>query len=382
MRNLFLFVITLFILKTAHAQPAIFAISSESNLRNSDTYSMTIFGRGKSESKSKIPLINGQIVYTDTTSVPLVIRITPSDPQLVKRASRGYYPVKSQSIWLIAMPGSSTTLVGHLSDFSEVYPVGDVENEILTELTKRYFPIINEAINLTVEINKDDNGLSDKEIDTKRKRQKQLNEKAQKEMVSFLKKYPSSIAGLYFLEDTYIRKGIDFSIVKDLVSKVDPRFQDNQFFRDIKSRVEADQYKVGNKIMEIQSNRTPDSSFFTTAAWKDKFYLIDFWGSWCGPCISDFPNVKSLKNDLKDQIEILGIASDQEKNWRRAIESYGLAWYHILIGTGDQDFATLLDVRGYPTKILIDPNGKILYKDSGSSEESFKKIRNLIENWK
>lgn len=383
MKNILLLVSCLIFVSNVHAQSSTYTVTSEIKNMTTDTYSMTIWGRGKSESKGQQRMVNGQINFSDTTSVPLMIRITPKEEKLVKRASSGgYYPVKSQSIWLIAMPGSVIHLKGHLSDFSEVYPEGNRENEILSELTGAYFPLLNESVNITIDLNKKDNGLIEQEVASKKEAQKQLDEKAKKVLISFLEKYPSSIAGLYFLENTYIRKGIDINLVGQLLGKVSPSYHDYQFYTTIKTRVEAGKYQVGNQILEIRSNRTPDGSEFTTNLWKGKFYLIDFWGSWCMPCISDFPNVKALKKELKDQVKILGIASDQEEKWRPAIESYELNWQHILIGEGDQNFAALLDVRGYPTKILVDPNGKILYKSSGSGEESFKKIRGLIKNWR
>lgn len=363
------------------AQTSTFDIVSDIQNFDAETYSMTIWGRGKPESTGKIPVFNKQIRYQDTTSIPLVIRITPSTQRLIKRVRGGYLPAKSQSIWLIAMPGSQIRIVGELTDFSDAYPEGDKENEILTVLTKAYFPIINESLNIAIGLRQNEANLSQDELRLKKRKKEELDKKARKVLVSFLKDYPSSIAGLYFLHDTYARRGIEFEIVREILEDVDKSYQTNHFYAAIKTRVEASKYQVGNHILEIRSNRTPDSVLFSTTAWQGKFYLIDFWGSWCGPCISDFPNVKALKKDLNGKIEILGIASDQEKRWRSAIHSYQLDWQHILLGDGDEDFATLLDVRGYPTKILVDPKGRILYKGSGSGVESFFKIRHLIENW-
>lgn len=378
MKRIILFALV-FLTGALQAQTPSFHISSDIKNMESDTYNMTVWGRGKAETKSKIPLRNGQIQFTDTSGVPLMIRITPNDEKLVKRATGGYYPVKSHSIWMIAMPGSHTHLAGALTDFSQVYPQGDKENEILTKLTRAYFPVLNASVNLTVLLNKKDHGLSDKKIAAVKKKQRRLNARANKILLSFLRRHASSVAGLYFLEDTYIRKNVDFSTVKELTGKVDPQYHALQFYQSLQNRIEAGQYQVGNQIMEIRSDRTPDGSMFSTASWKGKYYLIDFWGSWCGPCITDFPHVKALKEAFGDRLEILGVASDQEEKWRPAIEAYGLTWQHVLIGTGDQDFAALLDVRGYPTKILVGPDGKILYRGTGSGEESFDQMKALIK---
>src|SRR5690606_24535977 len=103
-------------------------------------------------SKPNNAMKDGQIFYQDTTSIPLMIRINVLERKLSKRAPRGTFPVKSQHIWLISLPGEEITLKGHLSDFSQVYPYGDRENDILRGLTQRYFPLLNEGVNISVKL--------------------------------------------------------------------------------------------------------------------------------------------------------------------------------------------------------------------------------------
>lgn len=133
------------------------------------------------------------------------------------------------------------------------------------------------------------------------------------------------------------------------------------------------------------SNTTAWSSLrqsVITVQWKGKFYLIDFWGSWCRPCIADFPALKKLGAAYPEQLHILGIASDKEVNWRKAVAHYDLSWIQILNGSSEFDFVARLNVTGFPTKILVDPNGKIVYRGSGGGEETFAKMADIIENWR
>lgn len=374
--------VTVLIPSGVSAQVPTYTIRSEVDGLTGEEFDLTIWnGETRAVSKLGIPLVDEQIFYRDTTSIPLVIRITVRDEQLVKRAgSRGTYPVKSQHMWLVAMPGATITLRGHLSDFSEIYPYGDRENDILREFTQRYYPLLNDAVNISVELARIDHGLGEAEINTRKQEQKNINQKASEILLTFLDEHPSSIAGLYFMGDSYIRDYLDTDKLASLVKRVDSAYQQTIFYQSLKHRVAADAYQVGKKIFEIKSDRTPDGTHFNTAQWKGQFYLIDFWGSWCSPCIADFPYLKELKRKFPDRLQVLGIASDREEAWRPAIQRHELDWQHILIGSGDQDFATRLNVTGYPTKILVDPEGIIVYRSSGGGEKSFLEMSKLISD--
>lgn len=360
-----------------------YTITSEISGVEGTTFSMTIWnGLGKSVSKGDIPLRDGQIHFQDTSSVPLMIRITFSNENLYKRSGRGYYPVNSQHVFLVAEPGSTIMLKGHLSDFAEVYPKGGQENMILSAFLKAYHPVLNDAINIRWKLSLDSNSMTAGEIAAEKKKRVQLNQRANGILRSFLEQHVSSIAGLYFLNSAYVRKTVSMDEVKSLIGRVDDRYKNTGFYKVLTARIEASRYDVGQPIFEIVSDRTPEGSRFTTADWAGKFYLIDFWGSWCMPCIKDIPFLKAFRQELGERLAVLGIASDTEEKWRLAIEKHALDWQHILIGSGDQDFSTRLNVTGYPTKILVDPNGRIVYRSSGGGEASFKKMAEIVKNWK
>src|SRR5690606_2668066 len=167
-----------------------------------------------------------------------------------------------------------------------------------------------------------------------------------------------------------------------LFKQVDQKYAGTQFYKTVEERIKAKVYQPGKSIFEISSTRTPNGEHFTTKSWGGKFYLIDFWGSWCMPCIADFPYLKALREQFPEDLKVLGIASDREEAWRPAIEKHELNWQHILIGEGDQDYSTRLNVTGYPTKILVDPTGVIVYRTTGGGEESFKKMAEIIKSYK
>ena len=98
-----------------------------------------------------------------------------------------------------------------------------------------------------------------------------------------------------------------------------------------------------------------------------KYLLLDFWGSWCPNCIEGLPKMQQLYASYSDRLNILGIDCDETKEqWRGALVRYSMPWLHV-INDGDVDVAALYGVTGYPTKILIGPDGRIVRRFIGES---------------
>ena len=93
---------------------------------------------------------------------------------------------------------------------------------------------------------------------------------------------------------------------------------------------------------------------------RGKYVILDFWGSWCGWCIKGFPEMKKYYNKYKGKFEILGVdCNDTEAKWKEAVKKNELPWLHVY---NPRESSVLSDygVQGFPTKIIIGPDGKIV----------------------
>lgn len=94
-------------------------------------------------------------------------------------------------------------------------------------------------------------------------------------------------------------------------------------------------------------------------ALEGKYVLLDFWGSWCAPCITALPKLAEAYDRFGgDQFEIVGFAYESESSLRTTIEEHDIAWPQVLDDGGT--YSTQFAVRGYPTYYLVDPNGTVV----------------------
>lgn len=122
------------------------------------------------------------------------------------------------------------------------------------------------------------------------------------------------------------------------------------FAQDIRAGVQAPDF-TAQKV---------DGTNFTLSSLQGKYVVLDFWGSWCKWCIKGFPDMKEAYAKHKAKVEFVGIACrDTEEKWKAATAKYELPWISVL-NPAANDLVRVYDVQGFPTKIVIDPQGKIV----------------------
>lgn len=117
---------------------------------------------------------------------------------------------------------------------------------------------------------------------------------------------------------------------------------------------------AGNKQAPDFTLNDINGKSLTLSSLRGKYVILDFWGSWCPWCIKGFPMMKEYYAKYEGKFEILGIdCGDTQHKWKNAVKEYELPWLHVY---NPKSSSVLADygIEGFPTKIIIDPEGEIV----------------------
>jgi peroxiredoxin len=126
----------------------------------------------------------------------------------------------------------------------------------------------------------------------------------------------------------------------------------------------------GAKFPDFQE-KDLDGKPLSIANYKGKVVLIDFWATWCPPCVGELPNViKTYEKHHKDGFEIIGISLDQsDAKLKSFIKDKHVTWQQYFDGEGwSNKLSTKYGVTSIPATYLLDGEGKILGKDLRAEE--------------
>ena len=124
----------------------------------------------------------------------------------------------------------------------------------------------------------------------------------------------------------------------------------------------AEEALIGTSFADFDE-KDLDGKPLSVANYKGKVVLVDFWATWCGPCVGEMPNVISAYQKYHDKgFEIIGISLDQDKDsLTDFIKAKNMPWPQYFDGESFQSkLVTKYGVIAIPSNYLIGKDGKIL----------------------
>ena len=161
--------------------------------------------------------------------------------------------------------------------------------------------------------------------------------------------------------------------------KIDPKLNNHPYTKQLDEYIRLAAFGVGS-VMPNFTLKTPDGKDISLNDFKGKYVLVEFWASWCGPCLREMPNVVKLYKECKGKnFEIFGVSLDNKKDaWVKAIKANGMKWPQgsDLKGWGSEP-ARLCNVSAIPFTVLIDPEGEVIAIDL-RGEQLHAKVKEVL----
>lgn len=110
---------------------------------------------------------------------------------------------------------------------------------------------------------------------------------------------------------------------------------------------------------------------------KGKVVLINFWATWCPPCIAEMPSLQKLYNDYSDKVEFLFVTSEELNDINPFLEKNN---YTFEVYRSVSNYPAIFDVSSIPRTFLIDKEGHIIIDETGATNWNSDTVRSTIDN--
>lgn len=140
----------------------------------------------------------------------------------------------------------------------------------------------------------------------------------------------------------------------------------------------ANPVRARKRIVPDFELTTLAGDYLTAEELRGKVLLLDFWGTWCPPCVASVPSLRSLSHRLKDDpFRLVSISTDaDEKSLREFVAKNQMDWPQVW--DERQAFTQQCGIRSFPTYVLVSPEGEILHVASGWGMETERDLSSRI----
>ena len=328
-------------------------------------YSNTIIlSDGRATFSGKINRATEGIIWTDQHGMmmdgPKVLRFIIEPSEMTLRFS-----LINDTVGNVSSTGSAAQK--EKEDFEE-------DNDLLLKLREnyRYGPI-----QLSAEDQKNDS-IMEKYEQKRNNKFDALNELLMGKVLKYARENPESYYSGYLLTH-YIRM-IPVDTLEKYFVNLPPKviysgFGKNfldEIFKLSGNQVFREKFADSALFQELSSIRTiHDISLLNSSGTKTSFsqfkgnyILVDFWGSWCGPCFANIPNLKKLMKDLKNKpIQFVSVSLDKDvDNWKKSMTKHDFPGINLF----DEDglLSTFFKVLWVPRYVIIHPDGTVANIDA------------------
>lgn len=263
-------------------------------------------------------------------------------------------------VWL---ENTQTTVTINDDGLMKAIAVGGEAQEVanLHKLKKR--PIRNKIDSLgnIIMTGRKTGNLTDQENDSLSSIMQALNEELYEITDAFIRDFPNSLESARTLNESRFR--LDKELFTELFALMNDKTQASIYGKEIARYLKLNvDPQIGDKYVDFELKNVKGQKTKISEL-REKYTLIEFWASWCGPCRKANPALKKVYEKFHEKgFNIVGVSMDHsQEKWLKAIKVDSLPWNHILNEKGPWgDVASIYNIRGVPDNILINDKGIII----------------------
>jgi thiol-disulfide isomerase/thioredoxin len=196
-------------------------------------------------------------------------------------------------------------------------------------------------------------------------------------LISFLKENAKNSVGEYFF--------LSFSpaIKEKELNEILPNLTEEakQKYYDKKNATIPQPVTEGRQYIPFKGKTIINEPFIlSNIIHSHKLILLDFWASWCVPCLKSMPEIAEIYDNYKNEgLEIVGISLDENETlWKKAVEKNNMSWIQIISNIGENDnIAKMYGVNLIPYTLLVNSEGEIVSVNLRGKELREKIKKNL-----
>ncbi len=192
-------------------------------------------------------------------------------------------------------------------------------------------------------------------------------------IMAFIRENPQSYISLVNVLEYY--DWFDENEAEQIYNQFPRELQNTAYGKMLQRKLDAGRPYRSGSIAPDFVKKDMDGKEVSLEGLKGKYVLLDFWGSWCGPCRESHPHLKELYEKYGKKVVFVNVAVENvrdleqaRKLWKQAVKEDDMTWTQILNNEGkkEYDLPKLYHITSFPTKILIDPEGKVIARFVGA----------------
>lgn len=202
-----------------------------------------------------------------------------------------------------------------------------------------------------------------------------LNNENRKLTVAFISSHPDSYVSSSDLDGILANRQLQTDSVESLYNNFSARIKNSRKGKLIKEELYKRKYHF--KAPDFTSFDMGDRKI-SLSEFKDRYVLLNFWASWCVPCIKEIPELKNFLNTYSDKgFEIINISTDSNKeSWIKAVKKYEIQNFQNILANSEirEKYSSM--TQPIPSQLLINRDGIVVWN---SLSQSFKSLEGFLE---